>query len=272
MAVDLQSDSSKLSLTLSSATTSEPTWFNNDFIHGLTASFAVIMVSEIGDKTFFIACILAMKYSRSVVFAGAMLALGSMHSLSCVLGLTAIIIPRWITYYVSALLFALFGIKMLKEAYQMSPDDQEEEFKEAQDSIKEKEEQFSGRDGPNDVETARPPSPARSALFASVKRSRPYRLARSLFSPIFMQAFVLTFLAEWGDRSQMTTIVLAARESVWGVLVGGLAGHFLCTGGAVLGGRLITARISVRSVTFAGGVVFVLFALSALFISPDSNS
>lgn len=31
-------------------------------------------------------------------------------------------------------------------------------------------------------------------------------------SPIFVQAFTLTFLAEWGDRSQLTTIVLAARE------------------------------------------------------------
>lgn len=83
MALDLPSDPSKNSLSSTSLTTPVPTWLNNDFFHGLTASFAVIMVSEIGDKTFFIACILAMKYSRMVVFAGAMLALGSMHSLSC---------------------------------------------------------------------------------------------------------------------------------------------------------------------------------------------
>ncbi len=35
---------------------------------------------------------------------------------------------------------------------------------------------------------------------------------RRLLSPVFVEAFIMTFLAEWGDRSQITTIVLAARE------------------------------------------------------------
>lgn len=34
----------------------------------------------------------------------------------------------------------------------------------------------------------------------------------SLISRIFLQSFTLTFLAEWGDRSQLTTIILGARE------------------------------------------------------------
>ena len=35
-----------------------------------------------------------------------------------------------------------------------------------------------------------------------------------ILSPILLQAFTLTFLAEWGDRSQIATILLASRE-VW---------------------------------------------------------
>lgn len=34
------------------------------FVHGFLASISVIIVSEIGDKTFFIAAIMAMKHSR----------------------------------------------------------------------------------------------------------------------------------------------------------------------------------------------------------------
>jgi len=33
-----------------------------------------------------------------------------------------------------------------------------------------------------------------------------------MMSQIFAQSCVLTFLAEWGDRSQISTIILAARD------------------------------------------------------------
>jgi len=89
---------------------------------------------------------------------------------------------------------------------------------------------------------------------------------------IFMQAFTMTFLAEWGDRSQLTTIILSARENVYGVIVGGVLGHAICTGLAVIGGRMIAQRISVRTVTLIGGVVFLVFAVSALFFDPNEES
>jgi putative Ca2+/H+ antiporter (TMEM165/GDT1 family) len=86
---------------------------------------------------------------------------------------------------------------------------------------------------------------------------------------VFLQALTLTFLAEWGDRSQLATIILAAREvcrrgvfllklwidlikfiflqDIFGVMLGGVLGHSLCTGLAVLGGRMIAQKISVKT-------------------------
>lgn len=69
----------------------------------------------------------------------------------------------------------------------------------------------------------------------------------AILTRVLIQAFTMTFLAEWGDRSQLTTIILAARENVFGVIVGGVLGHAICTGLAVVGGRMIAQRISVRT-------------------------
>ena len=45
------------------------------FTKGFTSSTAMIIATEIGDKTFFIAAVLSMRHARLTVFAGAILAL-----------------------------------------------------------------------------------------------------------------------------------------------------------------------------------------------------
>ena len=47
---------------------------------------------------------------------------------------------------------------------------------------------------------------------------------------VFSNTFAMTFLAEWGDRSQLATIVMAGINDVGGVCVGGVLGHLICTG------------------------------------------
>ncbi|XP_076993028.1 putative divalent cation/proton antiporter TMEM165 [Tamandua tetradactyla] len=232
---------------------------NLGFIHAFVAAISVIIVSELGDKTFFIAAIMAMRYNRLTVLAGAMLALGLMTCLSVLFGYATTVIPRVYTYYVSTALFAIFGIRMLREGLKMSPDEGQEELEEVQAEIKKKDEELQRTkllNGSGDVEMG-------------TSTTIPQKKWLHFISPIFVQALTLTFLAEWGDRSQLTTIVLAAREDPCGVAVGGTVGHCLCTGLAVIGGRMIAQKISVRTVTIIGGIVFLAFAFSALFISPD---
>ena len=89
---------------------------------------------------------------------------------------------------------------------------------------------------------------------------------------IFIQAFTMTFVAEWGDRSQITTIVLAARENLLGVITGGTIGHAICTGIGVIGGRIIAQKISVRTVTLVGGIVFINFATTSSIRDPTSDT
>ncbi|XP_059351381.1 transmembrane protein 165-like [Daphnia carinata] len=234
------------------------------FAHAFIASLSVIIVSELGDKTFFIAAIMAMRHSRLVVFSGAILALVIMTCISGkFFGWVTVIIPRVYTYWISTALFAIFGLKMLKEGYSMSPNEGQEEFEEVQSDLKKQEDEEKEKETTQllDEETGG----------SSVQKTLSVRQRISGYIPkVFLQALTLTFLAEWGDRSQLATIILAAREDIFGVMLGGVLGHGLCTGLAVLGGRMIAQRISVKTVTLVGGVVFLIFAVSALFFDPES--
>ena len=88
---------------------------------------------------------------------------------------------------------------------------------------------------------------------------------------VFIKCFTMTFIAEWGDRSQLATIVLAGLNNVWGVILGGCAGHTVCTGAAVLVGMIVARFISARVITFIGALVFIGFAIASIFMDPNAN-
>jgi putative Ca2+/H+ antiporter (TMEM165/GDT1 family) len=62
---------------------------------------------------------------------------------SVAFGWLATVIPRAYTYYISTALFAIFGVKMLKEGYYMSPNEAQEEFEEVQLDLRKREDEVS---------------------------------------------------------------------------------------------------------------------------------
>ena len=63
-------------------------------------------------------------------------------------------------------------------------------------------------------------------------------------------------------------LLTSGINDVSGVCVGGVLGHFICTGLAVICGALIAKKVSVRMVTLVGALVFIGFAVASLFIDP----
>lgn len=254
------------------------------FFHGFVEALSVILVSELGDKTFFIAAILAMRNNKLTVFLASISALAVMTVLSALLGfVVTTFIPREYTYYACTAIMALFGVKMLWEAWRMKANEGEETQREVEEELRRRasttsvntgaqEEEASNMEEARDlntdsIETDNTNTNRKSFKMSFREKSWFGKKCVKIFR-VFSNAFAMTFLAEWGDRSQLATIVMAGINDVAGVCVGGVLGHFICTGLAVLCGALIAKKISVRMVTLLGGLVFIGFAIASLFIDP----
>lgn len=195
-------------------------------LSGFTAALLLITISELGDKTFFISAILAMRHPRRWVFLGAIAALTVMTLLSVAMGQFASLLPQIYVRWGEVILFVCFGFKLLYDASQMSPQACLVEEQEAAETV--------------------------MAAESKIKPRRPLG--------VVTQAFGLTFIGEWGDRTQITTIALAAANHPVGVSLGAILGHAICALIAVQCGKFFCGRVSEQKLTAIGGSLFLLFA------------
>merc|ERR1711998_273375 len=206
----------------------------SDLGSGIVQAFSLIFFSEIGDKTFFMAGIVAARTSRLLSFIGSMGALSVMTLLCVLIGQIFHAIPSGLTGglpfddVAAALAFAYFGISTLTSALEAKDGEGgkiEEELKDAEEET--------------------------DALQFKSDNLR-----------IIGQTFLLVFAAEVGDRSFLSTIALSAAQNPVGVFFGGIAGHAIATIIAVTGGSFIAKYLSERVIGIIGGSLFLTFAFT----------
>jgi len=204
---------------------------------GFLQAFLLIFVSEIGDKTFFIAGLLAAKFGRFISFTGSIGALAVMTVISTVLGQIFHAVPSSISQglpfddIVAVAAFTYFGLKTLYDSSQLEAGDNsgiEEEKADAEEIVEE----------------------------LSAKEKRDSVLAK------IVQTFSLVFAAEIGDRSFLSTIALSAAQNPYAVAAGAIAAHASATGVAVAGGVLLSKYLSEKVIGQIGGTLFLVFAIT----------
>ena len=204
-------------------------------LDGFWQSVALVGASELGDKTFFLSAIIAMKEGKGVAFAGSMSALTLLTGASVGLGSLSRQLPLELLSpggiplidLAAAGAFSVFGVRMLREA--------------------------SAAEAAANEEKDEAEHEAEAAL--SKTRGRLGAL---------LAAASLVFVAELGDKSMIATIALAKDYSAAGVMAGSLVGHAAATGLAVVGGSSLSRYLSPVAISRAGGVLFLLFAAATL--------
>ena len=199
------------------------------------SSLTAITLAELGDKTFFMALILAVRHRARWVFIGSFAALTAVTLISLALGYgLRELLPQSLVPWLAAVLFLSFGIKLLIDAQGMAANAATEEKAEAEQAIN------------------------------TAESSKVFNTAWA----VIWESFVLVFIAELGDRTQFTTIFMATAPaqvfSFGGLLAGTLLGHALVTWLAVGAGKWIGQWVNERLLYRLSGGLFLVFGLAAL--------
>lgn len=197
------------------------------------AAFVMIMATELGDKSFIVATVLAGKKPRLAIFLGSVLTMTIMCIISSAIGITfmTLIDPFYLKIAVSCL-FLVFCILCFKEACsEENPCDETEVENEIL-----REENGQGRE---EIEIRR----------------------RNTWLHAMWQCMGLVFCAEWGDKSQLGTVTLVSQCDALGVVFGAVIGVVVCASIAVMAGRWIASHLSEKTMGVLAGFIFLGFAV-----------
>jgi putative Ca2+/H+ antiporter (TMEM165/GDT1 family) len=188
--------------------------------------FALIVPAELPDKTFVATLVMATRFRAAPVLLGAVLGFGAQAGIAVGAGSAIALLPETPVKAVSAAIFAIGALLMLRTL-----EDPEEEEREVEREL---------------ADTPAEPSSWR----------------------IIGTTFLVLFIAEWGDLTQLLTASLSAKyDNPTAVFTGSFLGLMAVAALAVFGGKALLRVIPlnwVRRVAAAGfAAVAVFTALEA---------
>jgi putative Ca2+/H+ antiporter (TMEM165/GDT1 family) len=196
----------------------------------LLATFLVIFPAELPDKSFIATLVLATRYPRLWVWLGATVAFGIQMVIAVAAGQLLGLLPRQLVLGVTAVLFAIGAVLLLRSGLRA---------KAAEDADEAEEE----------------------AEIAEVAAKHPGRTAASAFGT----TFVVIFTAEWGDLTQLITAGQAARtDSPLSVFLGSWLALAAVAAFGVLVGAWLQRRVPLWRIGVISGVLLALLSVLTL--------
>jgi Ca2+/H+ antiporter, TMEM165/GDT1 family len=202
------------------------------------STFALILPAELPDKTFIATLVLATRFRRFPVWLGVASAFFVQTLIAVTLGGLLSLLPTRVVAAAAAVLFAIGAIVLFRGGLE-SRREAEAERAELLD------------------EEAAALDEAAARMGADEGRTSGWK--------IFATSFVVLFVAEWGDLSQLLTAGQAARTGEpLSVFLGAWTALVVVSGAAVLAGAWLQKRVPLQRVRFISAGILAVLTVVAL--------
>lgn len=277
-------------------------YFTQFSLRGFAETFVTLTLSGFGDKSFLVMIVASMSFNKLTVTIASFFALSLMGLVSIVLGVEVVkFLPGYAINLISISLFLVMGIRMMLEGLDLPEEETEKkgEHKFQEDSylaISVCEDQVSNTnievgecekiflDNKSNISfiekcgepynTDVPQDIIDDHQYLAYKLELKYGKTIPQFNNFlyeFCQIFMLVFLGELGDKSQVSTIYMANQTTVFTVLIAVITSNVVISILCVLFGKLISDRLSLKSIYIYAGGAFVMFGMIALFCSMQQD-
>ena len=183
------------------------------------ASFVLIVLAEMGDKTQFLAMSFATRYNAYKVLFAVFLATMASFAITVAIGqLLTTIVPLNVISLAASLSFIGFGLWTLRDEKPKSEDE-------------------------------------KASRFGAVGT-----------------VFLAFFIAEFGDKTQLTTISLAAQyQNAVTVFIGATLGMLVADGIGIVAGVVLGKHIPQRTIKWVSATIFLIFGLVGVYEALSSK-
>ena len=211
------------------------------FYPSLVQSFLVIFLSEIADRTFILVLIYSLKMHWIPLVLTSLGAMYFMNILAIVAGYTVILfIPRSIIDWIGFFCFLFFGLFWVYEGMNMESKSVKEEY----------EEELEGNDNNYNLVN---------------EEDDKNKNSKSVWL-LCAELFGFLCISEFGDKSEISTVAIAAVYNLYAVLIGTMLAYFFNIVIAAFLGHYIGQYLSEKMMSIIGGLLFVGFAIQIIII------
>lgn len=238
----------------------------------------LIFCAELGDKSFFVAMLLATDYNPWIVFVGCFAALTAS---TVVVAFMGHLLSRWLdpvlVELATGVLFLGFAAVLFWEWHNTPVGTEPGGLEEASAAIRRKD---SRQNTPESTRSTPPPSdvPAVPEGYGTIEEPHYGRSTRycgcstRIAGPgedlpwwrVLGLAFTLNFVSELGDKTQVTVLAQATGHDAVLVALGAMVGFALVTGLAVAFGSRMLKMLTQRKVLLLSMISFTIFGVLAL--------